>query len=110
MHYVGTDMRITVERASENNGDPKSECLLEEPAWDFNWQRFYSYDTEIDKLPQVHTGDTVKLHCVYDNSSSNPFVVQSLEQQHLTAPHEVKLGETTLDEMCLGGFIFLMKI
>ncbi|HVY49336.1 MAG TPA: hypothetical protein VHB21_25770, partial [Minicystis sp.] len=110
MHYVGTDMRITVERASQKNGDPATECLIEEPAWDFNWQRFYAYDTEIEKLPELHTGDTVKLHCSYDNTLENPFVAQALMQQHLTAPHAVKLGETTLDEMCLGGFVFLVKL
>ena len=39
----------------------------------------------------------------------NPFVRRALSDMHVASPQEVRLGETTLDEMCLGAFIFLVK-
>lgn len=49
-------------------------------------------------------GDYLYLRCTYDNSMSNPYVVEALAQQRLDAPVPVFLGEETLDEMCLGVF------
>lgn len=109
MHYVGTDMKIDLTRAAPNSGDPANECLLQTPQWNFNWQRFYAYDTDIEKLPSVVTGDVLNLRCTYDNTTDNPFVVKALMDQKLASPIDVKLGETTLDEMCLGGFMFIYK-
>lgn len=109
MHYVGTDMKIEIDRGAATASDPASECLLETPKWDFSWQRFYSYDAPIESLPTIHAGDKLKLRCVYDNTTDNPFVVQALKDQKLTAPKDVTLGETTLDEMCLGGFAVVYK-
>jgi hypothetical protein len=105
MHYVGVDEKIWIERK-----DGTSQCLLQEPAWNFNWQRGYTYDGDIDKLPTLNAGDKIKLRCTYDNSLANPFVADALKQQGLTAPQTVKLGETTLDEMCLGAFQVLFKL
>jgi hypothetical protein len=34
----------------------------------------------------------------------NPKVVEALHSEGLTEPHDVLLGENTLDEMCLGAF------
>lgn len=111
MHYVGRDMRISVERGATVAGaDPKSECLLETPAWNFNWQRGYAYATDLDSLPRLHGGDKLRMRCVYDNSMKNPFVVTALEQQHLSTPRDVYLGETTLDEMCLGVFGTILSL
>jgi hypothetical protein len=108
MHYVGTDMRIEIDRSHRLGGapadEPASECLLETPRWNFHWQRGYSYDADFDKLPTVRSGDVLKMHCLYDNSMQNPFVAAALAEQNLTAPREVRLGEQTLDEMCLGVF------
>jgi hypothetical protein len=39
----------------------------------------------------------------------NPKVVAALREQNLTAPHDVSLGEQTLDEMCLGVYQVLTK-
>lgn len=80
---------------------PAQECLLETPNWDFNWQRIYVYDTAIDQLPVLGGGDKLRLKCTYDNTLGNPFVAKALKDEGKAAPITVKLGETTLDEMCL---------
>lgn len=110
MHYVGTNMRIAVKRASPVGDEPSDECLLETPKWDFNWQRGYAFDTPIDQAPAVRAGDIVDLRCDYDNSMNNPFVQRALTEQGLTAPRDVALGEETLDEMCLGVFGIAQKV
>jgi hypothetical protein len=99
MHYVGRDMKIEVEHA-----DGRKECLLETPAWDFNWQRLYYYDTPLASAPAIRPGDVLTMRCSYDNSMANPFVRTALDQQGISVPIDVQLGETTLDEMCLGAF------
>lgn len=99
MHYVGTDMKIDVEHA-----DGQKECLLQTPQWDFNWQRVYYYDTPLASAPVVRPGDVINMRCTYDNSMGNPFVRVALDQQGISVPQDVKLGENTLDEMCLGAF------
>ena len=52
----------------------------------------------------VGDGDTISVHCTYDNTLDNPYVQRGLAEQGLTAPVDVYLGEETLDEMCLGIF------
>jgi hypothetical protein len=101
MHYVGTDMRFEIHRASPQSGEPASECMVETPHWNFHWQRGYAYDTFIDSAPEWRPGDKLFMECTYNNSTSNPWVVAALQEQGLTAPRDVKLGEQTLDEMCL---------
>ncbi|MEN9578984.1 MAG: hypothetical protein RJA70_1993 [Pseudomonadota bacterium] len=98
MHYVGTDMKISVER------DAGDQCLLQTPMWDFNWQRGYYFDGPVTELPQLLPGDILQLRCTYNNSLTNPFVREALTDQGLKAPIDVRLGEATLDEMCLGVF------
>lgn len=80
---------------------PSKECLVETPAWDFNWQRIYVYDAPVEKLPVIRAGDKIRLRCQYDNSLDNPFVAEALKEQGKSAPADVVLGEETLDEMCL---------
>lgn len=109
MHYVGTDMRIGITRA-EPGEEPAEECLLDTPRWDFNWQRGYLYDVPIDQAPSAKGGDVFNLRCTYDNSMNNPFVQSALTEQGLGAPRDVRLGEETLDEMCLGIFGIAQKV
>jgi mono/diheme cytochrome c family protein len=99
MHYVGRDMKIDLMHA-----DGTDDCLLQTPAWDFNWQRVYYYDTPLDSTPIAQPGDVLQMRCTYDNTMDNAAVATALEQRGLSAPVEVSLGETTLDEMCLGAF------
>lgn len=98
MHYVGTDMKISVVQ------EGKEQCLVQTPNWDFNWQRGYFYEGEVEELPAVYPGDVLDMRCTYDNSLENPFVREALEEQGLEEPVDVKLGDETLDEMCLGVF------
>lgn len=99
MHYVGTDMKITVEYA--DGGD---QCLVQTPKWDFNWQRAYFFDGAVEDMPKLHLGDSLTMRCTYDNSLQNPFVREALDAQGYEEPLDVRLGEETLDEMCLGVF------
>jgi hypothetical protein len=104
MHYVGTDMAIWLERKKPEDGEDETECLVQTPAWDFNWQRGYEYDADLSALPHLRGGDTLRMRCTYDNTLANPGVAQSLDDAGLTEPADVYLGESTLDEMCLGVF------
>lgn len=100
MHWVAKDMLIEVIRA---NGE--QECLVQTPFYNFNWQRGYTYEApSFDALPALNPGDKLRLRCTYDNSMDNPWLVKALQEQHLTEPVDVELGEQTLDEMCLGAF------
>lgn len=109
MHYVGTDMRVGLTRKSPSD-EPAEECLLDTPHWDFSWQRGYRYDVPIDQAPSVAPGDVIDLRCTYDNSMMNPHVQEALTEQGLSAPRDVQLGESTLDEMCLGVFGIAQKV
>ncbi len=105
MHYVGTDMIIGIDRAEPEPGTGiDQECLVQTPNYDFNWQRGYPYDAPLDLVPTARAGDVIYMRCTYDNSMSNPHVVEALAEQGLDAPVDVFLGEETLDEMCLGVF------
>lgn len=110
MHYVGYDGRFWVERANPKASEKADECFVQTPAWDFNWQRGYRYEGDISVLPTVSTGDVLGVECRYNNSMSNPFVVDALKQQGMSAPADVVLGEQTLNEMCLGVLGYLLPI
>lgn len=105
MHYVGTDMLIAIDReVPEASTGIEEECLVQTPRYDFNWQRGYRYDAALDDVPTMTAGDILYMRCTYDNSMSNPYVVEALADQGLSEPVDVYLGEETLDEMCLGVF------
>jgi hypothetical protein len=110
MHWVGTDEKMTIHRASPTATQPADECLLQEPKWNFYWQRGYQYDVPIEQLPTVGPGDQVTVRCTYDNTLQNPRLALALMQQGLTSPRDVRLGESTLDEMCLGVFALLVQL
>jgi hypothetical protein len=110
MHWAGVDMKIDVTRKNPSDGQPKDECLLGTPKYDFNWQRGYAYDEPVEKLPVLGGGDVVRFTCTYNNSKSNPLVVRALAEEHLAQPKDIVLGETTLDEMCLGVVIGVRPI
>ena len=100
MHYVGVDMLIGVQR--QTSPGPERECLLQTPTYDFEWQRLYTYDNTLDDAIRLAGGDSLFMRCTYDNTLGNPAVAEALGQQGLEEPVEVRLGEETLDEMCLG--------
>jgi hypothetical protein len=78
MHLLGKRARIEVQRA---NGD--TECLVDIPQWDFNWQQFYFFDSPVGV--QLEAGDKVSLTCTWDN----------------TLNKTVGWGDGTEDEMCV---------
>jgi hypothetical protein len=100
MHYVGTDMRVWVERGSDAGGE-EDVCLLHTPEWDFDWQQFYAYDAGSGNAPTIYPGDAIWLECEYNNSLSNPAMKKALSEVGLEDPVDVSLGEGTLDEMCI---------
>ncbi len=94
MHYVGVDMKISIER------DGEELCWIQTPRWDFNWQRLYDIDAPLEDMPHVQGGDIITLRCTYDNTLDNPFLAEALDQQGLSEPIPVSVGESTLEEMC----------
>jgi hypothetical protein len=107
-HYVGSSVDITLTRRNPaERAAPASDCLLSIPKWDFDWQRFYAYDTPLDALPTAAPGDVLRITCTYDNTMGNTRLASSLRERALSVPQDVKLGETTLDEMCLGAFLLI---
>lgn len=98
MHYVGIDMKVTA-----NEDTDREQCLVHTPKWDYRWQRLYYFDKPIDETPIMKLGDTLTLRCTYNNSMSNPYVVEALQEQGLDAPVDVRLGDETLDEMCIAA-------
>lgn len=106
MHYIGTDMKIWIERKETTEDEPAEECLIQTPAWDFNWQRGYAVDAEPQERSIVGPGDKLWMRCTYDNTLDNDGTRKALDDAGLSEPVDVYLGEETLDEMCLGVFGF----
>jgi len=103
MHLAGRDEKITLTRGGQDS------CLLQEPAWDFNWQRGYQYDAPIESLPTIQAGDTLRIRCTYDNSMSNLALANARKEAGNMQSVDMTLGESTTDEMCLGAFTFVTK-
>lgn len=110
MHYIGTDLKMELERKAPLAGEPARECLLHTPYWDFNWQRTYYYKAKLNEVPRLRFGDRLSIDCQYNNTLTNPKAAQLLQEQGLDAPVDVFLGEGSLDEMCLGVFAIAIKM
>lgn len=106
MHWAGKELKAYLERATE----PAKECLISAPKYDFNWQRGYAYDAAIEALPKIAVGDKLRIKCTYDNSMDNPYVAGALAEKKLTTPQDIRMGEDTLDEMCLIGVTAYVRI
>jgi hypothetical protein len=78
MHTRGTKMHFEIVREGE------SDCAVDVPRWDFDWQQFYFYDEPLYLYPT----DTLRLSCTYST---------------LDETEELHFGEGTGDEMCLMG-------
>jgi hypothetical protein len=98
-------MKIDITRKAPPEGQPAAECLLGTPKYDFNWQRGYSYDEPVERLPTLGPGDKLRLTCTYDNTTKNRHVRRAMSELRLSSPQEIRLGENTLDEMCLGAIV-----
>jgi len=109
MHWAGVDMKVTVDRVNPTPDQPAKECLVGTPKYDFNWQRGYEYDEPVEKMPTVGPGDKLTFQCKYNNSMSNRHVKKALSDMRMSSPAEIKLGEETLDEMCLGVLVAIRR-
>ncbi len=76
MHELGSKYRL-----DHISGD-QSECLIDVPRWDFNWQLGYFLEEPIVLQP----ADSLRTTCTFDSRSRT-------EMTHF--------GENTTDEMCL---------
>jgi hypothetical protein len=88
MHLLGREMKMT---AYLPDGTTRPMIWIKD--WDFNWQDDYNFNEPI-RLPK---GTKVVAEAVFDNSDSNP-------RQPSLPPREVRWGEKTTDEMCIGFF------
>jgi hypothetical protein len=93
MHLLGKDMLMSV-----TFPDGHARDLIKIDNWDFNWQYSYYFDQPID-LPK---GSVVKVVAHYDNSAGNPKRPKDMKAG------EVRWGEATTDEMCI-GFVAVTK-
>ena len=97
MHLVGTGLSAWIQHA-----DGTRDCLIDVPAYDYDWQLLYFLDPENAAL-EVSRDDEIVVECRYDNTTNNRPWMGALRDAGLDAPIEVRLGEGTLDEMCLLG-------
>jgi len=95
-HYSMKSLRISVERTT---GD--SECFIDIPQWDFDWQRTYEYDAPFEELPELYSGDDFVFDCTYDNSEDNEQLMEALSSSGYDAPLDTEIGNGYLDEMCV---------
>ncbi|MFN0245839.1 MAG: hypothetical protein ACKV2T_02955 [Kofleriaceae bacterium] len=104
MHLVGTKISSKIHRPSARGDEPQTECLAN-GGWNFDWQRTYTYDADIDDLPSIEVGDRISVSCGWNNTMDNPFVERMLHDSNLPPqPIDITLGEQTTQEMCLEIF------
>jgi hypothetical protein len=83
LHGMGPHMHTRGRKITVTADDT---CLVNIPAWDFNWQQLYQFSAPLALKP----GARLKLSCTWDNASDRI----------------VRWGEGTDDEMCLNYFYF----
>jgi hypothetical protein len=86
MHWLGTDFLLTATRP-----DGSAVTLIRVDRWDFNWQDTYDFETPV-ALPE---GTVLQMVAHFDNSAANP-------ANPRRPPVEVRWGEQTTNEMCIG--------
>ncbi|MGH9799908.1 MAG: hypothetical protein ACRD82_06040, partial [Blastocatellia bacterium] len=94
MHLLGKQIKVELTRP----GEP-TQCLINVPSWDFNWQSSYLYRTAVAAPP----GSRIKLTCIFDNSADNPLNPNS-------PPDIVRWGEATTNEMALAFIAFTLDL
>ncbi len=97
MHYAGSEIRIALRHA-----DGTETCLADIGPWDFEWQQNYLFAFDsVDQLPVFRKDDTVDILCHYNNTMDNERLAEALEEEGLTEPFDMTVGEDGLDEMCV---------
>lgn len=89
MHLLGRSFRLDLVRP-----DGQEQCLLHIPSWDFHWQSIYRFQKPV----RAGAFDRVRMRCEWDNSAEHQPIVDGTRPP----PREVRYGERTADEMCLG--------
>jgi len=89
MHTRGTEINTHINRKGGS-----TDCLLDIPSWDFNWQGTYTLGTPTVFDP----GDEIYLECHWNNTAANQPYVDGVQVK----PSDLNWGETTEEEMCLG--------
>jgi hypothetical protein len=84
MHERGTALRVDVRRAGQDT------CLMEVPAWDFEWQRMYMFAEPV----RLQEGDRLRVWCRYDTTGDTEPVLP---------------GWGTRNEMCLPGLLLAAR-
>ncbi|MCS6850625.1 MAG: redoxin domain-containing protein [Gemmataceae bacterium] len=87
MHLLGKEIKVTL-----TPPDGPSRTVIHIPAWDYNWQETYFFQTPL----KVKAGTRLDVEAYYDNSDKNP-------NNPNRPPRIVTFGEQTTDEMC---FVF----
>ncbi len=104
MHMLGTELEAR-RLFTTDDGSSGDECLFT-GTWNFDWQRYYTYDAPLDELPTLHAGDVLDIRCSYNNTAQNRFMSRWLDDAGQAEPQDVYYGSRTIDEMCqvlLGG-------
>lgn len=109
LHFAGSGMKIDIHRAAPHGPDPGDECLIDAPQWSFDWTRSYRYNAPLADLPTLRSGDQIRVRCTHDNSTENTGLMKALQQAGKPDPLDVSLGETALDEMCIGVITLVYK-
>lgn len=76
------------------------DCLLDTPAWDYDWHTLYQLDLPPADWPVLRPEDRVELACSYRNTFDHPGAAQTYQEAGLSEPVDVVLGTDSLDEMC----------
>ena len=92
MHLLGKQIKVEMTQPGQ-----ATQCLVNIPNWNFNWQGSYLYQNAIP----FAANSRVNLTCIFDNSVDNP-----LQPNH--PPVAVKWGEQTTDEMALAFIAFTL--
>ena len=90
MHLLGKSQRAEILRE-----DGSTECALNIPDWDFNWQQ--SYFPPEDNAIVLKPNEGLEVTCTYDNSQENQPYINGVQQES----KHVEWGDGTLDEMCI---------
>jgi Copper type II ascorbate-dependent monooxygenase, C-terminal domain len=93
MHTLGRSGSIGIVRA----GSKEVETLLEIPAWAFEWQETYRFKEPV----RLEQGDQLFVECHFNNTAEKQVMIDGKRLE----PRDVRWGEGTTDEMCLGNVL-----
>jgi hypothetical protein len=91
MHTLGRSGSIGIVRA----GNAGVETLLDIPDWAFEWQETYRFKEPV----RLEPGDQLFVECHFNNTAEKQLMIDGKRLE----PREVRWGEGTTDEMCLGN-------